>query len=121
MPTTHGPDVDFAKIERDYAFLLDCFREVLAEGDDAGAARLLDPAAPAEDADDSERLAQVWSIAFQLLRMAEENAQAQGRRVLQQQGRLHEGSGSWEQSLRRLKDLGLDDTAIARALAATRT
>lgn len=120
MPTTHGPDVDFAKIERDYEFLLDCFREVLAEGDDAGAARLLDPAAPTEDADDSERMAQVWSIAFQLLRMAEENALAQGRRVLQQQGRLHEDSGSWEQSLRRLRDLGLDDTAIARALAATR-
>lgn len=120
MPQGAAPDVNFAKIERDYAYLLDCLREVLEESGDAAAVRALDATAPPEDDEDAHRLAQVWSIAFQLLRMAEENAQAQSRRALQQDGRLHEDSGSFEQALRRLRERGLAPDAIGRAVEATR-
>lgn len=118
MSLLGGSDVDFGKIERDYAFLLDCFREVLAEAGDAAAARVLDQETAAGA--DPERSIQASSVAFQLLRMVEENATAQSRRLLQDEGRLHEDSGSWEQALRRLKGQGLDAARIAEAVAAAR-
>ncbi|GAA0575896.1 phosphoenolpyruvate carboxylase [Caenispirillum bisanense] len=125
MTLATGTAVDFGKIERDYAFLLDCFREVLEDSGDAAIARALgltQGSAAVADGDglEAERLTQAHSIAFQLLRMAEENADAQGRRALQQDDRLHEDSGSWEQHLRRLRDQGLDAADIAGVLQAAR-
>lgn len=113
-------NLDFAKIERDYAFLLDCLCEVLTEVGDGATAQALGATRPETPPTDSERLTQAWSVAFQLLRMAEENAQAQTRRSLQTHGLLHEDSGSWEQTLRRLRTQGLTPEQIAAALAASR-
>lgn len=121
--------VDFDRIERDFAFLLECFREVLTEAGDSSVARALDwrraaeagTGAPAADpAPDQERLIQAHSIAFQLLSMAEENAIAQTRRSLQQAGRLHEDAGSWSQHLRRLREAGLAAEDIAAVLDTAR-
>ncbi|WP_404383129.1 phosphoenolpyruvate carboxylase [Caenispirillum salinarum] len=122
MSFASGLHVDFEKIQRDYAFLIDCFREVLVESGDAPAARLLDPATAGDAAQDAdpERVIQAASVAFQLLRMVEENANAQSRRVLQQEGRLQEDSGSWEQTLRGLGARGLDAAAVADAVDAAR-
>lgn len=122
MPiTTNAAQVDFDKIERDYAFLVECFREVLDDVGDGSAARSLnDNTIDDTPGEDPERLIQAYSVAFQLLRMAEENANAQTRRALQQQDRLSEDSGSWEQHLRRLRALGLDAEDIATVLDSAR-
>ena len=66
----------------------------------------------------AERLLQAWSIAFQLLHQAEENAIAQARRAREAAGGMGEESGSWEQQFERLKAAGWTPEAIVRTLAA---
>ena len=117
MPTTQAADfADFAKVERDLAFLVGCFVEVLTEiGEPALAARL-----PWQSALSDEplppRAAQAYSIAFQLLNHAEENAAAQQRRANETlHGATHE-PGLWGQTLRQLAELGLGGEEIAAAL-----
>jgi len=68
---------------------------------------------PAERA---ERLVQAYSIAFQLLNQAEENAIAQHRRAVEGAGGLADDSGSWDQHFARLKAQGWRDAEIADAL-----
>ncbi len=121
MSTQRGDDFsDFAKVERDLAFLLGCFVEVLTEiGEPALAARL-----PWQQVDRGEplppRAAQAYSVAFQLLNHAEENAAAQQRRVNEtQHGFTHE-PGLWGHTLRQLVDLGLGAEEIAAALPSIR-
>ncbi|WP_207148303.1 phosphoenolpyruvate carboxylase, partial [Thiococcus pfennigii] len=68
----------------------------------------------------AESCLQAFSIAFQLLHQAEENAIAQGRRAREVAGGLVQESGSWDQHLARLKADGLDGPAIAAALGELR-
>ncbi len=74
------------------------------------------PSGQAFPADVAERCVQACSLALQLLEEAEENATAQDRRALEDEGRRREESGSWERNLGLLRDLGLDESAIADAL-----
>jgi phosphoenolpyruvate carboxylase len=117
MPRKPGDDFsDFAKVERDLAFLLGCFVEVLTEmGETALAARL-----PWQHADSDDplppRAAQAYSVAFQLLNHAEENAAAQQRRLDETaHGFTHE-PGLWGHTLRQLAELGVGAEQIAAAL-----
>ncbi len=112
---------DFDKVERDLGFLIDCFREVLAEIGEDGLARAL-PFGGVADGDGalSPAVIQAYGIAFQLLGMAEENAAVQHRRALQAEGRLHEYRGTWEDHLARLAAAGHRPEDIAAAAANAR-
>jgi phosphoenolpyruvate carboxylase len=107
------------KIERDLAFVIGCFREVLNEAGEHELARHLpwqgesvETVAGARP----ERIAQAASIAFQLLNMVEENAAAQDRRAIEAEQGLAGVSGLWGQNLHLLKELGLTGEQIAAAL-----
>lgn len=117
--TTNQHEANLDKIHADLDFLLDCFYEVLQElGEDALAARLpwrgeLSLPSPGQA---SDRTAQAYSIAFQLLTMVEENASVQMRRALERADQLGEVRGLWQQNLQRLQALGLRDADIAASL-----
>jgi phosphoenolpyruvate carboxylase len=102
-------------------FLMGTFESVLRElGEDAIADRLPWRGEDHGGAQADERLVQAHSIAFQLLGIAEENAAAQTRRSAEAAWRLAEEAGSWDQQFDRLKAAGLDQAAIAEALAGLR-
>ncbi len=117
-----------AKSEGTLRFLMRTLADVLSSTGHADIAprlpwrRLWDPeggkapSAQAFPAEIAERCVQAYSLALQLFEEAEENATAQDRRALEDEGRLAEESGSWERNLVLLRDLGLDEAAIARAL-----
>jgi len=125
------------KVDRDLRFLMDAFAEVLREiGEDAVAERLPWPRRgdaeisvdladvndwPDDPADPLvERYVEARSIAFQILQQAEENAQAQSRRLVESEGSLDADSGSWEHVLVRLARDGWTPEDIAEALAHVR-
>jgi phosphoenolpyruvate carboxylase len=116
------------RVRRTLGFLMRSFREVLEALGERDIAALLpwgelwtgddedrraDAPWPAEA---PERLVQAYSIAFQLLTQAEENAAAQSRRAAEGAGALAEDAGSWDQHFDRLKQAGLDGARIAAAL-----
>ena len=106
-------------------FLMRSFETVLNELGETDIARLLpwreqwsdipngQPEWPAEP---SERLVQAYSIAFQLLTQAEENAVAQRRRAAEADRALTEDAGSWDQHFARLRAAGKSEQDIANAL-----
>jgi phosphoenolpyruvate carboxylase len=117
-------DSYFEKIDRDFSFLVDCFREMLEA---TGATDICDALPLHADVpvhswpnDRSERVAQAYSMVFQLLNMVEENASAQRRRATEREHGLAQESGLWGQTLQRLKNLGLNASQIADALPRVR-
>ncbi len=119
-------DFAFEKIDRDLAYVMGCFQDVLREQGQGELAQRLpwiqrDPDAPAPvqkhaSSEQIEREVQVLSIAFQLLNMVEENAAAQARRRREStQGMLVE-AGHWGASLRQLAAQGFSPQLIAKAL-----
>jgi phosphoenolpyruvate carboxylase len=117
----------FAKIDRDLAFLTDCFREVLVElGEEELAEHLgaqtwsVDPPRANDPDDHPERLGQVHSIAFQLLNMVEENVAAQTRRTRETQQGITAEAGLWGHYLRKLRAARIDATTITMALPGIR-
>lgn len=120
---------DEAKTRETLSLLRRSFVEVLASvGETDVAARLPWPELDGEAAavrDDwpdtlAERCMQAYSIAFQLLQQAEENAVAQGRRRAEAAGRLTEDPGSWDQHFARLQHLDVSAQEIADAVATVR-
>ncbi|MBA3710126.1 MAG: phosphoenolpyruvate carboxylase, partial [Planctomycetes bacterium] len=129
MPSESILDFAFEKIDRDLAYVMGCFREVLIEqGQPDLAARLpWSGAAPADPVtcalnprDLRERDVQVLSIAFQLLNMVEENAAVQSRRRRESTHGVLEEAGLWGASLRSLKALGFKAEDIAAVLPRVR-
>ena len=110
----------FEKIDSDLAFLVGCFREVLEElGQPELAASLPWDEVPSGDSL-PPRLGQAFSVAFQLLNLAEENAAEQTRRKREREvGMVHE-RGLWGESLKRLKGEGFSSSQIAAILPAIR-
>jgi phosphoenolpyruvate carboxylase len=111
-------NVDPHKVEADFGFLLDAFREVLHElgaGDVAAALPWGEYQEVVTDVD-PRPLTQALSIAFRLVTLAEENASAQHRRRLQEEHGLGSVSGLWRRTLANLEAAGHDPPAIARAL-----
>lgn len=114
----------FAKIDADVGFLAQCFSEVLAEVGESDLAESLpwkratgketSPARSEVDKVDSEL--QMYSIAYHLLNLVEENAAAQARRDREtRHGLLHE-PGLWGHGLAHLIQLGYSEEAIAGVL-----
>lgn len=110
------------KIDADLRFLLDCFREVLIEIGEPDAAAVL-PWGDADGNGDADfpvaRLSQLYSIAFQLLNMVEENAAVQVRRIVESNRGPSEERGLWGNTLQRLKSEGFSEAEIIPALANT--
>ncbi|NNC75587.1 MAG: phosphoenolpyruvate carboxylase, partial [Acidimicrobiia bacterium] len=123
MPEPQIPaplNVDVGKVDTDFRFLLDAFREVLGELGAADVAAAL----PWTDGDevhaadvDPRALTQALSIAFRLATLAEENASAQHRRRLQEDSGLDVVSGLWGKVLSGLVDAGHVAPEIAQGLA----
>ena len=112
--------LDSDKVNADFSFLLDAFREVLHEvgaGDIAAALSWEGSGSDAGPGVDARRFTQALSIAFRLATLAEENASAQHRRRLQDEYGLVSVSGLWGRMLADLKAAGHDGPAIAQGLA----
>ncbi len=110
---------DLEKAEQDYQFLIRCFAEVLEELGENDIAAILPfggTALPKESTRFPERMTQAYSIAFQLLNMAEENASNQGRRSREESLGLSQEPGLWGQTLMQLHPLGSTGAEVARAL-----
>ncbi|ACF13263.1 Phosphoenolpyruvate carboxylase [Chloroherpeton thalassium ATCC 35110] len=110
---------DPEKVQQDFEFLMHCFHDVLEEAGEAELARLLPwhrEALLGTDINMTERLAQAYSIAFQLLGMAEQNAAIQYRRQLETELGLTKLTALWGESLAHLKARGLTSEQIAETL-----
>jgi len=121
----------FAKTETSLRYLVRALRRVLTTIEEPAVADALpwpdlwgdDPEAttpPSFPPAHAEICVRAYSIAFQLLNLAEENAIAQHRRSLQDEGRLHEESGSWDEALQRAAALGVPTAQLADVLASIR-
>ena len=111
--------LEYGKLERDLAYLIQCFAEVLEDIGEPDIARRLPwrpESSAVDELDRSVRAIQANCIAFELLNMVEENAVAQHRRALQVDNKLNEDPGSWEDNLSQLKSQGMTGEQIARAL-----
>jgi len=111
----------FIKIDRDLAFLHECFNEVLEElgQGEAAAGFPLQKQKRREVPAFSPRLCQRFSIEFQLLNMVEENVAAQMRRIRAGEGAGPE-PGLWLYQLEAMKKVGLEAEAIAQHLPTIR-
>jgi phosphoenolpyruvate carboxylase len=126
MTMTRPPEV--TKVDATLRLLMRSFAAVLAGLGEDEAARALPwrelwgegYGAGAWPEEKAERCLQAFSIAFQLLHQAEENAIAQAGRAREVAGDLVNESGSWDQHLARLQAQGFDGPAIAAALKALR-
>ena len=107
------------KFHDDLNWLLECFREVLESLGEHDIARCLPwiGQEPSPDGPAPERLAQAWSICFQLLNMAEENGSAQLRRAEEEDYGLAHEQGLWGDALRNLVEAGFPPEKIASRVA----
>jgi phosphoenolpyruvate carboxylase len=119
MPQIPAPlNLDPDKVDADFAFLLDAFREVLHELGAGDVADALPWGGTRSTSDVDQRLlTQALSIACRLAILAEENAAAQHRRRLQSEHGLDAVSGLWGRVLSDLVAAGHDTDAIADGLS----
>lgn len=114
--------MDFDKAERDFSFLLECFLDVLnalEEHETAGHLPWNNNGVPIEGLNSSERTLQAFSIVFQLLNMAEENAGAQYRRLLESKQGTAALSGLWGKVLAELKEAGVTERELMQSFPET--
>jgi phosphoenolpyruvate carboxylase len=113
----------FEKIDRDLHFLISSLGEVLTSLGHADLAALL-PWTGKELPCDLDRLPSqtglVYSIAFQLLNLVEENAAAQMRALRESELGVTAEPGLWGQALSNLKELGFTSAEIASRLPCIR-
>jgi phosphoenolpyruvate carboxylase len=122
MQGTSAPDyvaIGFEKIDRDLKFLIECLGEVIAE---LGLGQLAEHppwfgkvATPDEVEQLPAQLGLVYSIAFQLLNMVEENTAAAMRSLRETSEGLTAERGLWGEQLHRLKEAGFTAEEIAAA------
>ena len=107
------------KFAEDLSWLMGNFRQVLEElGESDLVARL--PWISAEtdgEGPTPERLAQAFSICFQLLNMAEENGSAQVRRAAEEDHGLAHEPGLWGQALSELVKAGIETDKICTRMS----
>jgi phosphoenolpyruvate carboxylase len=111
--------IDPEKVDHDLGFLMQCFREVLEEEGEQQLAQALpwqDISTPPADSKPSERLAQAYSLAFQLLSMVEQNAAVQRQRVTESEQGLAAMQALWGQCLQQIQERDISDRQIAEAL-----
>ena len=107
------------KVDRDLAFMMECFVEVLehlGHKDIAGTLPWMGKRKLRGVQIFSYRGVQAYSIAFQLLNMVEENASAQSKRIREDKNGLASDPGTWGKAFNRLRDQGLTDKQVAKRL-----
>lgn len=109
-------ETGFARIDRDFGLLLDCFTEMLREAGEPACAEVIEAATREVDAALPERGAQALAVYFHLLNLVEENT---SNLSLLDQDRAGEHPGFWRRCLNRAIDAGFDETTLARELRAT--
>ncbi len=125
MEGTQKPDyveIGFGKLESDLKFLIGCLGEVLTElghGDMAAWLPWSDKPQPA-DGKLPPQIGLVYSIAFQLLNMVEENSAAAMRVLREESEGLSAEHGLWGRVLAVLKKNGTSEDDIARVMAQVR-
>lgn len=103
----------------DLEFLLTCLKEVLEENKE----EKFTPFIPwlNEGEQNAEKFKeshlQLYSIAFHLLNIVEENSIAQGRRKRENDKGLESSHGLWAENLKLLKDNGINENQIAESLS----
>ncbi len=111
--------LDVDKLSRDWRWVLDCLREVILQSGDTDIANLLPmPGEPITGTPprDSVKLTQAYSIAFQLLGMAEQSASVHFRRDVETEHGLAAVPALWGESLKRLVESGWSGEEIAKEL-----
>ncbi|NJK92374.1 MAG: phosphoenolpyruvate carboxylase [Blastochloris sp.] len=116
----------FAKIDRDLAFMVGCFHDVLVDLGEKEIAQALPFLHSGKAATKplphrfSSRLMQAYGVVFQLLNMVEENTAAQMRRARASLPRKQDEPGLWTSYLKQLKKSGLKEKEIAEVLREVR-
>ena len=104
----------------EWNWILDCFRDVLLESGDKELAETLpvpgETTFRSDQLHNSVHLTQAFSIAFQLLGMAEQNSADLFRRTIEKKSGVDALPALWGDSLRQLKDEGYTAEEIAKAL-----
>jgi phosphoenolpyruvate carboxylase len=111
--------IGFEKIDRDLRFLIGCLGEVLTDLGHDDLARHLpwsDTTPPGEGEAVPAQLGLVYSIAFQLLNMVEENAAASMRALRESSEGLAAERGLWGEQIARLRREGVGSEEIAMVL-----
>ncbi len=112
--------IGFAKISHDLQFLIECLGEVLSELGNTQLVKHLPWFGPAPYGHDAEslppQLGLVYSIAFQLLNMVEENAAASMRSLREATEGMTAERGLWGERLAKLKRGGVPERTIAEIL-----
>lgn len=120
MPINKDLAQGLKKVDRDLAFMMECFVEVLEQlghKDIAGSLPWMGKRKLRGVQIFSYRGVQAYSIAFQLLNMVEENASAQSKRIREDKNGLASDPGSWGRTFNRLRDQGLTDKQVAKRLS----
>ena len=100
----------------DLEFLLNCFKEVLAENNEAELAEYIPwlcESCSYDNIDFTQKHFHMFSICFQLLNLAETNGAVQNRRKLEEENSLESINGLWANSLYLLKKNNFTEEEIA--------
>lgn len=109
------------KLQHDLDYLMECLTEMLnGLGEDELARSIPRPGSASVSGLNDFRFVRAWSIAFQLLSMAEENFSVQSRRALESREGLVAEPGLWGQVFSRLKQLGVPEDEVAGMLGRIR-
>jgi phosphoenolpyruvate carboxylase len=124
QPASDYVTIGFEKIERDLRFFIECLGEVLGELGLSDLANHLPWFGSDPTKFDAEQvpaqIGLVYSIAFQLLNMVEENAAAYVRTIREREGGLTAERGLWGERFAKLKAEAIPESVIADALARVR-
>jgi len=105
-------EIGFTKLEEDLKFLMECFGEVLSDLGHKDMADLLPwtgkPLPVTKGAELPPQIGLVYSVAFQLLNMVEENAAAAMRDLREKSEGVAAEQGLWGRELQRLKEAGFN-------------
>ncbi len=112
--------LDVDKLYHDWEWMLSDLREVLKQSGDVVLAELLPDPKRTFQVDESQiesvQLTQAYSIAFQLLGMAEQISAAQFRNQIENEQGLDQLPALWGDCLRQLKNSGLSEIQISEQL-----
>lgn len=109
--------IGFEKIHNDLRFLVECFREVLLDLGETELANYVPwKGTVADEGNYPARMAQVYSIAFQLLNIVEENVASQMRRRRETEQGTATEPGLWGSELKRLAQLQIPEQTLANIL-----
>jgi phosphoenolpyruvate carboxylase len=116
--STTDDSIELQKIHDDLAFLHSCFTDVLRELGEDEVVRSLE--GNRDTAAEPDKLSRAYSLYFQFITIAEENAAVQLRRKLENEYGLARISGLWGRTLKDLRETGVSPDRIASVLPRTR-